>query len=131
MFYSVCVFLYIAPTAPRSLRAVDSTDTTVTLSWMPPDPPNGIITQYQVQYRKSDDSSDSFANNEVNTMSTDLTYTVTGLMTSTEYRFRVRAFTVVGRGDRSNIIDVFVGKLNIYQGKQSCQLNGHSVDFSE
>ena len=38
------------PTPPRSLMIVDVTDTTVTLSWMPPDPPNGIITNYRVQY---------------------------------------------------------------------------------
>ena len=78
---------------------------------MPPDPPNGIITQYLVQYRRLVDSRLT----EVNTPATDLTYTVTGLMIATEYRFRVRAVTVVGVGDRSNIVDVFVGKLKIYQ----------------
>ena len=91
---------------------IDSTDTSVTFSWMPPDPTNGIITQYQMQYRRNDDSSDSFADNGVNIMATnltDLTYTVTGLMTATEYRFSVRAFTVVGRGEASNSVDVFVG----------------------
>ena len=89
---------------------------------MPPDPPNGMITQYQVQYRIND-GGDSFANNEVNiSPSTDLTYTVTGLMTATEYRLRVRAFTVVGEGGPSNSIDIFLGKLNMYQGKQTCHL---------
>ena len=87
---------------------VDSTDTSVTLSWMPPNPSNGIITQYQVQYRRID-GSDTFADNEVNIMATDLTYTVIGLMIATVYRFRVRAFTVVGRGNASNSVDVFVG----------------------
>ena len=102
----------IEPTAPRSLLVIDSTDTSVTLSWMPPDPTNGIITQYQMQYRRNDNSGDSFADNEVNIMATDLTdmtYTVTGLMTATEYRFRVRAFTVVGQGVPSNFVNVFVG----------------------
>ena len=98
---------------------VDSTNTTVTLSWMPPDPPNGIITQYQVQYRRNN-ARDSFTDNEVNISATDRTYTVTGLMIATEYRFRVRAFTAVGRGDPSNSVDVFIGKLNMYQGKQTC-----------
>ena len=87
---------------------VSDTDTTVTISWMPPDPPNGIIIQYQVQYRRNG-SSDNFADNEVNITATDLTYTVTGLMMATEYIFRVRAFTVVGRGNPSNSVDVFVG----------------------
>ena len=43
-----------APTAPRSLMLGDVTDTTMTLSWMPPDPPIGIITSYRVQYKRSD-----------------------------------------------------------------------------
>ena len=84
---------------------VDVTDTTVTLSWMPPDPPNGIITQYQVQYRIT--GGGSFTNQ----MTTDLIDTITGLMTSTQYDFRVRASTVVGRGPPSNIVSAFVGKL--------------------
>ena len=82
------------------------TDTTVTLSWMPPDPPNGMITQYQVQYRIT--GAGSFGNNQ---MTTDLTYTVTGLMTGTQYDLRVRAFTVVGRGPSSNVVTALVGKL--------------------
>ena len=94
--------------------AVGSTDTSVTLSWMPPDPPNGMITRYNVLYRILDGGSFT----TVNTMATDLTYTVTELMTATEYRFRVTAFTVVGEGARSNAVHVFVGKLNMYQGKQ-------------
>ena len=94
------------PTAPRSLMVVVVTNTIMTLSWMPPDPPNGIITQYQVQYRRSDGR---FRNNQV---TTDLTDTVTGLMTGTQYDFRVRAFTVVGRGPPSDIVTIFVGKLH-------------------
>ena len=95
------------PTAPRSLMLGDVTDTTVTLSWMPPDPPNGIITSYRVQYKRSDRS--SYSSND--TMNTDLTYTVTGLTTNTEYDFRVRADTIVGRSEPSNVITTFVGKL--------------------
>ena len=89
---------------------VDVTDTTVTLSWMPSDSPNGIITQYQVQYRRTD-SGDRYSSNQVNTLSTNLTYTVTGLTTNTKYLLRVRAFTVAGRGPSSNVVTVFVGKL--------------------
>ena len=95
------------PTAPRSLMIVDVTNTTVTLSWMSPDPPNGIITQYQVQYGRTR-SGDSFGNNQV---TTDLTYTVTGLITGIEYDFNVRAFTVVGNGPPSDVVTALVGKL--------------------
>ena len=94
------MYFLTVPTAPRSLMIVDVTDTTVILSWMPPDSPNGIITRYQVQYRIAN-SNDTYGNNEV---TTDLTYTVNGLTTNTEYEFRVRAFTVVGRGHPSNIV---------------------------
>ena len=95
------------PTAPRSLMIVDVTDTTVTLSWISPDPPNGMITQYQVQYRRTN-SGGSFGNNQV---TTDLTYTVTGLTTGTLYGFRVRAFTAVGNGPPSDVATAFVGEL--------------------
>ena len=88
---------------------VDVTDTTVTLSWMPPNPPNGIITNYRVQYRRSNSSSSSY--NSVDTNTTDLTYTATGLNMNTEYDFRVSADTVVGRSDPSNVVTAFVGKL--------------------
>ena len=104
--FILCICFLIAPTAPRSLTLGEVTDTTVTLSWMLPDPPNGIITQYQVQYRIT--GGGSFGNNQ---MTTDLTYTVTGLMTGTQYYFRVRAFTVVGRGPPSNVVTALVGKL--------------------
>ena len=96
------------PTAPGSLMIVDVTDTTVALSWMSPDPPNGIIDQYQIQYRRSD-SSDGYASE--NTSPPTLTYIVTGLTTNTEYDFRVRARTGHGRGEFSNVVTAFVGKL--------------------
>ena len=87
---------------------VDVTETTVTLSWMSPDPPNGIITNYQVQYRRSDSSSPDYTSIDTNT--NDLTYTVTGLSTNTEYDFRVRADTLVGRSEPSNVVTALVGK---------------------
>ena len=89
---------------------VDVTDTTVTLSWMSPDPPNGIIRNYRIQYSISD--RDNY--NSINTNTNGLTYTVTGLMTGIEYDFRVRAETVtvgsMGRGPPSHVITALVGK---------------------
>ena len=85
---------------------VDVTGTTVTLSWMSPDPPNGIIRSYRVQYKRSDSSSYT----STDTRNNNLTYTVTGLMTGTEYEFRVRADTVVGQSIPSNVVTTFVGK---------------------
>ena len=95
------------PSPPRSLMIVDVTDTTVTLSWMSPDPPNGTITNYRVQYRRSDSNSSNY--NSIDTNTNDLTYTVTGLSTNTEYDFRVRTNTVVGHSEPSNVVTALVG----------------------
>ena len=99
-------YLLPVPTAPRSLTVVNTTDSTVTLSWMPPDPPNGIITQYELQYRRVGGSYTS-----LQPLNTDLTRTVTGLTSGTQYEFRVRARTTVEYGSFSNIVTAFVSKL--------------------
>ena len=43
---------FIVPTAPQNLNFMDFTNTgatlSVTLTWRRPDPPNGLITQYNV-----------------------------------------------------------------------------------
>ena len=44
-FYNIYI---IVPSAPRDLAYVDLTATGVTLTWRRPDPPNGLITQYNV-----------------------------------------------------------------------------------
>ena len=94
------------------MDSVTVTVTTVTLSWMPPDPPNGIITQYELQYRRSSDSVYiSFINSSA------LTATVTGLLPSTDYRFRVAASTVVGQGPYTEIPHTTTGK---YSGAYTC-----------
>ena len=72
--------------------------------------PNGIITYYQIQYRRSDNSSGFISLNVTNVV---LTYTVTGLTSDTEYVFKVRAFTVVGHGPLSNEITAHLGKLHV------------------
>ena len=79
MSYTVLCFL-TAPTAPKSLMVVSVADTTVTLSWMPPNPPNGIITQYQVEYR-----SDTSGFMLLQPSNVDLMHTVTGLSSNTQY----------------------------------------------
>ena len=40
----------VAPSAPRLLNVTSSTATSVTLSWLPPDPPNGPLSIYEVTY---------------------------------------------------------------------------------
>ena len=93
---------------------VNYTDTTVTISWMPPHSPNGEIIQYRILF----DSDGSFTT--VNTTADDLSYKATGLMPGNRYRFSVTAVTVVGEGNPSNIVDVSVGKLNVKQKACCC-----------
>ena len=87
---------------------VNTTDSTVSLSWMPPDKPNGIITQYQLQYWRSDIIAKFTSLNITNA---NLTYTLTGLTSNTEYAFRIIAFTVVGYGTFSIEITDYTSKL--------------------
>ena len=99
----MCIFA--VPTAPTSLTADDDNDTAVTLSWMPPNMLNGVITQYELQYRRSTDSVYiSFINSSA------LNATVTELLPSTDYRFRVAASTVVGQGTYTEIPHTTTGK---------------------
>ena len=89
---------------------VDVTDTAVTLSWSPPDMPNGIIEKYRVRFSRSDNS----GSRTQDTMNNNLTYTVTGLASNTEYTFEVRAFTRVGSGPFSDdTVTVRTSKLSV------------------
>ena len=101
----ICMCFLSVPTEPESLTVVNVTDTAVTLSWTPPDPPNGIITQYEVQYRRVSDNYTS-----LQPLNTNLTRTVTGLTIGTQYEFRVRARTTVGYGSFSNVVTATTGE---------------------
>ena len=91
-------FYHLEPTASRSLAIESTTDTTVTLSWGTPDPANGIITYYQVDYKTIHGSYSSLRPFNAN-----LIRMVTGLVSNTEYNLRVTASTVVGKGTSSYI----------------------------
>ncbi|XP_065903762.1 protein sidekick-1-like [Dysidea avara] len=82
------------PTLPRSLMVDSVTNATLTLSWMTPDPPNGIITQYELRYRRCAGGSYT----TLQPLNNEATHTVTGLAVNTEYCFRVRAYTVISLG---------------------------------
>ena len=99
----LCMYLYVVPTAPRSLTVNNTADTSVTLSWLEPDMANGIITAYQLEYRP-------VGGDQQFTISQNFTLligTVTGLSASTEYEFRVAAFTRVGPGPYSMTVVSF------------------------
>ena len=83
------------PGAPSSLVVDNTQQTSITLSWTPPDTPNGIVTQYEVQYSSSD--SISFTSSNITDAST-MTYTIEGLMPAVMYTVQLRAYTRVGAG---------------------------------
>ena len=95
----ICVCVFEGPTVPKAINVTRITDDTVTLSWMPPDPPNGIITQYQVEYRSNSSGFELLQPTNVGLMRT-----VTGLSSNTQYMFRIIAFTVEGNGPASSTI---------------------------
>lgn len=97
--YYLLLHKILEPSAPRSLSADDIQSTSIILSWLPPNTPNGIIMQYEVQYNA--DNETSFVNFTATRMRT-----VGGLSPSKVYTLQVRAYTKVGAGPFSNNITV-------------------------
>ena len=46
--YVYIIMCHLVPTVSRNLNYTDLTATGVTLTWRRPNPPNGLITQYNV-----------------------------------------------------------------------------------
>ncbi|XP_073786318.1 phosphatidylinositol phosphatase PTPRQ isoform X2 [Danio rerio] len=77
---------------PRGLTIVKTTSSTATLSWSPPEKPNGIIRMYEISYTNGTYS------NTVN--STSASATLRYLKPHTHYNVTVRAFTLLGHGEQ-------------------------------
>ena len=75
----------------------------MTLQWSAPVTPNGIVTQYSLQYNTT------AAGNTTNNV---LMYTVSGLSPETVYVLQVRAHTNVGAGPPSSVT-VITRKLHL------------------
>ena len=79
------------------------TDTQViNIKWSTPTEPNGVITVYEIRYRKSN------GDGLVNTTNTQ--YSIEGLLPNTNYTIDVRAYTSIGPGDWSSIMASTTGK---------------------
>jgi len=98
-------FLFIVPSRPQSLEIVSINSSSVTLQWMPPDTPNGIITQYSLQ------SSDMTL--IANLSSNILMFTFGGLLPLTMYELQLRAHTKVGAGSLTSVTVITSELLNI------------------
>ena len=80
------------------------------ISWNSPLAPNGIITIYEIRYREFTSTGPYNIANTTNTQ-----YSIVGLIANTSYTIGVRAYTGVGPGEWTNIIDQTpLGKLGSY-----------------
>lgn len=95
------------PSPPAKPKIIDSTKTTVTLSWNKPLFDGGApVTGYRVEYRKSFD--DEWFVGVQNTKNTE--FTVVGLTPGTEYVFVVKSINKIGASEPSPETDKQVAK---------------------
>ena len=76
------------------MEAVIVASTSVIFQWMPPEFPNGVITQYSIQYNGMD--IDNFGSNA--NISDRMIGTVDGLSPNTMYVFEMKSHTMMGAG---------------------------------
>uniref|UniRef100_A0A3B3QSF9 Ephrin type-B receptor 3 n=1 Tax=Paramormyrops kingsleyae TaxID=1676925 RepID=A0A3B3QSF9_9TELE len=81
-----------APSAVPTVHLMGATASTMSLSWLPPEKPNGIILDYEIKYREKVSDNRSSARIE-------------GLKAGTPYIVQVRARTVAGYGRYSSPAD--------------------------
>uniref|UniRef100_A0A8C7ISH4 Protein tyrosine phosphatase receptor type Q n=1 Tax=Oncorhynchus kisutch TaxID=8019 RepID=A0A8C7ISH4_ONCKI len=79
---------------PIGLTVVDTSPSTTTLSWSPPERANGVIQQYEVLYKNQ--SYVAVLNSSVPRV------TLTGLMPFSYYNVSVRAYTRLGNGNHTS-----------------------------
>ena len=85
-------YIFAAPSEPQALEIVTDTSTSLTLQWMPPKYPNGVITRYSIHHDKID--IDVFGNKFLDKM----IGTIERLSPDTEYVLKLKAYTRVGVG---------------------------------
>ena len=94
---AINLYTYIVPDVPQSLEVVTVTSTSVTLQWMPPTYPNGIITHYSIHC-------DGMACGDFgNDVSDKMMSVIEGLSPDTDYVFEMKAYTRVGSGPSVSI----------------------------
>ena len=86
--------LFVAPSDPCSLEIVTVTSTSVTLQWLPPKYPNGVIKQYSIEYDGK--KTDKFGDKALEKMH--ITGVIEGLLPNTVYVLEMKAYTRVGPG---------------------------------
>uniref|UniRef100_A0A8D2PWP5 Ephrin type-B receptor 3 n=1 Tax=Zosterops lateralis melanops TaxID=1220523 RepID=A0A8D2PWP5_ZOSLA len=81
-----------APSAVPTMHLHSSTGNSMTLSWTPPERPNGIILDYEIKYSEKNDGIANTVTSQKNSVRLD------GLKANARYMVQVRARTVAGYG---------------------------------
>ncbi|XP_058256964.1 ephrin type-B receptor 3-like isoform X3 [Hemibagrus wyckioides] len=87
-----------APSAVPTVHLMGASASTMSLSWLPPEKPNGIILDYEIKYHEKDQG-DAIAHTMTAQRSS---ARIEGLKAATAYVLQVRARTVAGYGRYSN-----------------------------
>uniref|UniRef100_A0A3B3QNM7 Ephrin type-B receptor 3 n=1 Tax=Paramormyrops kingsleyae TaxID=1676925 RepID=A0A3B3QNM7_9TELE len=90
-----------APSAVPTVHLMGATASTMSLSWLPPEKPNGIILDYEIKYREKDQG-EAIAHTMTAQRSS---ARIEGLKAGTPYIVQVRARTVAGYGRYSSPAD--------------------------
>lgn len=88
-----------APSAVPTVHLMRSTSDTLSLSWLPPEKPNGVILDYEIKYHERGQAMSHTVTSQRSSAR------VEGLRAATPYVVQVRARTVAGYGRYSNPMD--------------------------
>uniref|UniRef100_A0A8C6SAZ1 Ephrin type-B receptor 3 n=1 Tax=Neogobius melanostomus TaxID=47308 RepID=A0A8C6SAZ1_9GOBI len=88
-----------APSAVPTVHLMRSTADTLSLSWLPPEKPNGVILDYEIKYHERGQAMSHTVTSQHSSGK------VEGLRAATPYVVQVRARTVAGYGRYSNPMD--------------------------
>ncbi|KAK2090821.1 Ephrin type-B receptor 3 [Saguinus oedipus] len=91
----VSPLLFPAPSEVPTLRLHSSSGSSLTLSWAPPERPNGVILDYEMKYFEKSEGIASTVTSQMNSVQLD------GLRPDARYVVQVRARTVAGYGKYS------------------------------
>ncbi|XP_008331857.1 ephrin type-B receptor 3-like [Cynoglossus semilaevis] len=95
-----------APSAVPTVHLMRSTSDTLSLSWLPPEKPNGVILDYEIKYHERGQIMSHTVTAQHSSAKVD------GLRAATPYVVQVRARTVAGYGRYSNPMDFSTTSLN-------------------
>ncbi|XP_065904495.1 phosphatidylinositol phosphatase PTPRQ-like isoform X2 [Dysidea avara] len=103
------------PTEPRDIVATNVTQSSISLTWQRPDPPNGLITNFTVSYNATVTYFNqvtgqmeafvfyNFTSVELSDDIISVSFNLTDLRLGTEYQFTIVAYTNVGPGPEAMI----------------------------